>query len=132
MSLLSRDAILSADDIKTQDVEVPEWGGTIRLRAMTGTERDKLEASTVQTRGGKASMNMLNFRARLVAACAVDESGQRLFISDEDVKRLGNKNAAALNRVAEVASQISGMSESDVEELTEGFDDAPNESSTSD
>ena len=40
MTYLSRDAILQREDIKTEDVEVPEWGGTVRVRGMSGVQRD--------------------------------------------------------------------------------------------
>jgi len=42
--LLSRDAILAAP-IPTSDVEVPEWGGTVRIRALSARARvDLLDA----------------------------------------------------------------------------------------
>ena len=59
MTYLSRDAILQREDIKTEDVEVPEWGGTVRVRGMTGVQRDAFEASLIQqprpTAGGAES-----------------------------------------------------------------------------
>lgn len=130
--LLSRQQILEADDLVTKDIEVPEWGGTVRIRALTGAERDKLEQSMVKGRGPNASVNMVNFRARMVVAAAVDEAGHALFISEDDVKQLGNKSSKALDRLAEAASRLSGMSEKDIEELTQGFDDAQSDDSTSD
>ncbi len=45
MGLLTKDDILGADDLATEDVEVPEWGGCVRVRALTGTERDAFEAA---------------------------------------------------------------------------------------
>jgi hypothetical protein len=35
MTLLSKSAILCANDLQTEDVEVPEWGGVVRLRSFT-------------------------------------------------------------------------------------------------
>ena len=32
LNLLSRDAILQAQDLPHEDVEVPEWGGMVRVR----------------------------------------------------------------------------------------------------
>lgn len=32
---LTAQAILAADDIPTEDVEVPEWGGAVRMRGLT-------------------------------------------------------------------------------------------------
>lgn len=131
MALLSRDQILAADDLKTEDVEVPEWGGSVRIKMLTGTERDKFEASTVEVRGGKPQQNLANLRARLVSLCIVNEDGERVF-SKGDVAALGMKSASALERVFQACSKLNGISDADVEELTEGFDDDPAGSSSSD
>jgi len=48
MSLLSKTAILAANDLKSEDIEVPEWGGAVRVRSFTGRERDAFEASMVR------------------------------------------------------------------------------------
>jgi hypothetical protein len=131
VSLLTKEQILGADDRRTEDVEVPEWGGTVRVRALSGRERDAYEAGIVQVRGdGSRNVTLENIRSRLVSLTAVDESGERIF-SDGDVKALGEKSAAALERVFDVARKLSGLSEDDVEELAGDFDDAPNGDSTS-
>ena len=114
--LLTREAILQADDLPRELVEVPEWGGALYVRALTGAERDAFEQSIVETRGKNTRMNLRNIRARLVALTVVDEDGNRLF-SDDDVEALGRKSAAALNRVFEVAQRLSGLRPEDVEEL---------------
>lgn len=121
MALLSAKAILDADDLVTEDVQVKEWGGTVRVRALTGAERDKLEASLVEQKGKHQKLNMINFRAKLVAATAIDDKGHLLF-EEKDVLQLANKSGGALDRVADVASRLSGMSEADVAELTENLD----------
>lgn len=131
MALLTAAEILAADDLPTEDVEVPEWGGTVRVRALTGAERDALEASVVEQKGRKTKTNLKDFRAKLVARSVVNEAGQLAF-SESDIRALSQKNAGALDRVASVASKLSGMSEEDVEELTEGFDGDPSEEPTSD
>ena len=48
MTLLSKTAILTANDLQTEDVEVPEWGGAVRVRSFTGRERDAFESSMVR------------------------------------------------------------------------------------
>jgi hypothetical protein len=131
MALLSREQILTASDIRTEDVEVPEWGGSVRVRALTGVERDAYETTIVNIRSdGSKVMNLRNLRARLVAVSCVDEDGNRLF-TDADAMELGNRSASALERVFDVAQKLSGLSASDVEELAEGFGDAPSGDSTS-
>jgi hypothetical protein len=120
MAYLSADQILGADDLKSEDVPVPEWGGTVLVRGMTGSARDKFEASLMNDGmdGVDKAKALDNYRARLSAACMVDGEGKRLFRSDAEVRRLGEKSADALSRVADVATRLSGLSASDVEELT--------------
>ena len=36
MSLLSKTAILAANDLKSEDIKVPEWDGAVRVRSFTG------------------------------------------------------------------------------------------------
>ena len=113
---LSRDDILQINDLLTEEVYVPEWGAWIRVRALTGAERDAFEQSIVEQRGKDTRMNLRNIRAKLVAMCVVDEEGNRVF-RDEDAELLGKKSAAALNRLFEVAQRLSGLRPEDVEEL---------------
>lgn len=124
MALLDKAAILAATDLGHEDVAVPEWGGTVRVRVMSGHERDAWEASFItqaldRGRGGLAG-SMQNVRARLVAQTAVDADNARLF-TDSDVEALGAKSAAALDRVFAVAQRLNGLNEKDIEELGKVF-----------
>ncbi len=127
MAYLSRESILASDDTVYEDVEVPEWGGTVRLRGLTGAERDRMEASIASN---PKKPNLTNFRSRMCASSIVDESGQPVF-GTADISALGNKSAAALERVFSVAIRLSGMSETDITELTEDLDGAQPASSIS-
>ncbi len=108
---LSRDQILSAQDRKFEEVDVPEWGGSVRIGVMSGALRDAWEQSLV----GKSGPNILNIRARLVAFSAVDDEGKRLF-SEADAEALGDKSATALDRCAKVSQKLNGLTEEDLEE----------------
>ena len=130
MSLLSKTAILAANDLKSEDVEVPEWGGAVRVRSFTGRERDAFEASMVRGEGRDRKVDLTNMRARLVGLTVIDETGQRLF-TDEEVDLLGAKSGAALDRVFAIAQKLNGLSGSDVEELTKNSSGVPSAVSTS-
>lgn len=130
MALLSKDAIFSQDDSKTEDVSVPEWGGTVRVRSLTGAERDDFEASMIHQVGNTARANMRNMRAKLVSLSAINEDGSPLFAA-ADVIKLGQRSASALDRLFSSCQRLSGLGEDDVKELAEGFGDAPNGASTS-
>lgn len=106
---LSRDDILAAEDSSTVCVAVPEWGGDVLVGTITGSQRDTFESAMA---GGKMS----NIRARLVALACRDDDGKRLF-ADKDVVALGEKNAAALDRVFTAALKHNAFSADDVEEI---------------
>ena len=128
--MLTRDQIFGADDLKTETVNIPEWGGAVSVRSMTAADRDEYEQSMVNSRGPDEKSNMRNIRARLVVCAVVDEHGKRLF-SDVDVEVLGAKSAKAVNRVFKIAARLNALNESDVEELAKNSDAGPSEDSPS-
>ncbi len=110
MKLLSKEAILAADDLPREIVSVPEWGGQVCVRTMTGTDRDAFEASLISRDSSSSSQDqrMQNVRARLVSLTLCGESGERLF-HDADIESLGRKSARALDRVFAVAQRLNGI-----------------------
>ncbi len=110
MALLNKQQILEANDLPTQDVPVPEWGGTVRVRGLDGEASTKFSAGMVKlnSQGEVESVAMDNFMAKLVSITVINENGQLLF-SEADVNALGRKSAKALKRVSDVASELSGI-----------------------
>lgn len=132
MALLGRNQILDAKDLLTEDVPVPEWGGDVRIRMLTGEERDAYEASMVDMKkDGTAKTNRENVRARLLILCIVNEQGEQMF-NKADIKMLGRKSAKAMERIINKCNELNGISEEDEAALAEGFDNAPDEGSTTD
>lgn len=117
VKFLSRDDILQVKDIKTEVVQVPEWGGAVKVKGLNGTQRNEYEQSLIDMNGKNVKMNMKNAVAKLVALTVVGEDGKRLF-EQADVEALGQKSGAALNRIYEVAMRLSGLSDADMDELT--------------
>lgn len=128
--LLNRETILKASDIETEDVEVPEWGGTVRVTGLTGTEKGNYEATLMTTKGIDIQMNLKNATVKLVALSIVDEEGKRIFTA-ADIETLGSKSSKALNKVYTVASRLSGLSKEDMKELTENLNETPSDFFTS-
>ena len=129
--ILNRDDILAVQDIETKQVPVPEWGGDVYVKGMTGAERDAFETTIIVDHGNKQTVTTENIRAKLAAFSVVDEEGVLMF-SVKDIKALGKKSAAALQRVFDVAKELSGIGDDDIEELVEGlkadpFDDSPSD-----
>ena len=132
---LGRQDILKADDLGIEIVEVPEWGGVVRVRGLTGEERDLWESEVADARYGENRQGqpviLRNARARRVARCVVDEDGKRVF-RDADIKALGQKSGRALDRVFDVAAALSGISEAEVEDIRKNLRAASSGNSPSD
>ena len=116
---LSRDQILRADDLKTETVPVPEWGGEVLMRTMTGSERDTFEGRFLS-----GNRNVSDARAWIAATLIVDDQGKPVF-SPGDVAELGRKSASALQRVFEVGMRLSGLSGDEVEDMEKNSGPAP-------
>lgn len=119
--LLGRDDILWFDDRQYEYVEVPEWGegAVVKVRGMTGSERDAFEGSLMKESADRkrgTRMDWTDLRSKLIVRCVVDEQGERIF-TDADVKAVGNKSAAALQRIFEVCQKLSRLTDEDVDEL---------------
>lgn len=128
--LLTRQEILSIRDIRTETVFVPEWGGAVRIKAMTGKERDAWETALFQIDGKDVKMNKENLRAKLVALTVVDEAGQRLF-TEADVEALGSKSAAALDRIYQASQKLSGLTPDDIKEMEKNLETDHSDSTAS-
>ena len=124
-------SVLDLRDLQDELVDVPEWGYRLRVRSLTGTERDAFEISLLENRGKSREVNLSNMRAKLVAASVRKTDDGRVF-TDGQVEALGKKNAAALQRVFRVAQRLSGLAEDEVDELTAALGEDPSVGSGSD
>ena len=125
-NLLTKDQILSADDLTTKDVFVTPWGGTIRIRTMTASERDHFEQKMFS--GGKKQARMDDIRATLVSIAVVGENGERMF-SDKDVKALSKKSAAAMDQIFAEVQKLNAVSDEDVEDMAKNSEETPDDNS---
>jgi hypothetical protein len=131
VKILTRQDIVDAQDIQTETVEVPEWGGAVIVKMMSGAQRDQyVQSATTLRPDGTRETNMVNVQSRLVVMCAVDEQGNLLFGPDE-VEHLGRKSAKAIERVFTVASRLNGLGSDDVGEAVKNSAPGPNGSSPS-
>jgi hypothetical protein len=106
---LTKDQILEARPLPFEDVEVPEWGGTVRVRGLTSAECDEFAASLViRTNGGRAQANRELYCAKLLARCLVSASDERL-LTEADIHALGRQSAIVIQRLALLAERLSGL-----------------------
>jgi hypothetical protein len=108
MSFLSKDQILAAQDRQYAEVDVPEWGGKVRLSSLTARQSLELDAVTKKFQEGKVADPI----GPLLVACIVDADGKPIFTKD-DLDGLGKKNPAVILRLAEHIKKLNGIAEAD-------------------
>ena len=123
MSCLTASQILAADDTKTEAIDVPEWGGTVYVKTLRGTDRDSFEESLSKEKDKP-------FRSRFLVMTLCDEKGKLLFTADQ-VASLGEKSSLVLNRVFDKAWEINYLSPKAVDELGKDSPSAQSDVSTS-
>lgn len=113
--LLSRDSVL-ASSLPVEDVEIPEWGGVIRIQAMSA-------ARGAEYMRASQKINPDHILALLVTFCAVDGQGNLLF-TPEDAASLIEKEMDPINKLGQAAVRINGMRKAAAENLAEPQDGA--------
>jgi hypothetical protein len=122
-----RAVILAADDLVKVPITLPAWtDAPLFVRTMSGAERDTFEASILD----KTGQTLSNIRAKLAVRTLVDENGNRIF-TDADAAALGDKSAAELQKVFNVARKLNKLSNDDVDELVKNSNGDPSADSTS-
>lgn len=121
---LTRDEILAAEDRQVEEVSAPEWGGIVRVQAISAMDRDRYEqrVSGMKDWGG--------IRATLCVQCIVDDEGNRIF-TDDDIEALSQKSGAVIDRVFEVARRLNGMTDEDIQEMEKNSETEPTDVSIS-
>jgi hypothetical protein len=119
--MLTKEQILKASDIKTEAVKVPEWGGEVLVKGLTGGEYDEFQDSLTTGSGKNVKVNLEAARAKLCARCMIDDEGNRLF-ADKDVSALNRKSSSALARVWKAASNLCGLDDEELEQTVKNLE----------
>jgi len=114
--MITRDAIFAAKDLPLEPVEVPEWGGTVYVRTMSGVERDNFDTKVMRRSRNGADFDIKGLRVQVVILTACNEEGELLF-SDKDNEELSKKNSLVLDRICNAARRVNGILGGDEEAL---------------
>ena len=126
--ILSRAEILGATDLVTDSVNVPEWGGDVRVTELSAAERVKLEEAFFGPGAGQFSVR--TYALQLVQRCAIDEAGARLF-APEDLDALGERSPVAIDRVFQAALKVNGLLPGAVEDAGKNSSRGPDAAASS-
>lgn len=108
---LNKQQILAAKTWPTFDFEVPMWGGSIRIRALSAGERLALakEAGGDKLDGEAA----FRFFAKVICMSVIDDEGRLVFDTEADYQLLLARDWDTLQLVAQNVMRFNGMSGDD-------------------
>lgn len=109
--ILSLDELVAADDSTYETVEVPEWGGSVRLRSLTKQQQYDIRRQAMV--GGEVDVT----RVELLALLACMEEPK---LSEEHIGVLQEKNAMVVNRLLKRVARLAGLDEEEAVKEAEG------------
>jgi len=110
--ILTKRDVLKQKTLKTETVDIPEWGGSLIVQEMTAAQRDSFEDWVLSKGDDKSSKGT---RVAIIINTVVDENGKPFF-TDLDALELGKKPGIIIDRIASVGLRLSGMSEGSIKE----------------
>lgn len=130
MALLNRNQILEANDIQTKDIEVKEWGGTIRIKQLSAKEYNDIFMNMINIRKMAAkqlskknadenleeAINELaikNQKILIIIKSVVDENMNPVF-TEADMELLYQKNTNVINKIIAEIEEFNSVSTEDV------------------
>lgn len=108
--------ILAADDITTEEVEVPEWGGTVTIQGFTKARQQQLRKMATDPRTGQLDNEKLEMQIFIYGV--IDPKFEPVQATE-----LKEKSAGALDTVITRILAISGMTRESVQEATKSIPD---------
>ncbi|MGB0437228.1 MAG: hypothetical protein ACPGIJ_09705 [Mycobacterium sp.] len=113
---LTREAVLAADDRQVELFEVPEWGGSVPLRAPDAWQLSEYNSSIIDINadgdGGFATVPKLEGADVKLAAIGIADADGPWFTVEE----LKHKSAGAVSRIAKRLREMSNMGKDALEE----------------
>lgn len=105
---LSRESILNVDDLRREEMEIPEWKGVITVRSLRGSERDRWARDVLDERGKPKE----NLNAMLIYYGCEEPKFEK-----EDIEILQQKSVAVTERIVRKIMELSGISLESVDEI---------------
>lgn len=112
MTRLTKSEILAADDIEERDVDVPKWGGTVRIRTFSKRKADEMrKQATLKDRAtGKETVDRDKLEALLFVEGVIDPQ-----FDLNDYEQLLEKSDTAVSVILKAIIEASGLSEAAVD-----------------
>lgn len=113
MTMLNLTEIMEAEDVTEKDVEVSEWGGTVRVRSLSHRTMRKIKKD-IAAQGEEATEDALEIQ--LLVKGMVEPS-----VSVEEAEHLMDKSSSAIMKILNAILGQSKAGEKSVKEEEKNF-----------
>ena len=104
-TILNREAVLAAQDVQREYVDVPEWNGGVYVQTISA--RAGLEMVSRRSEADEKNQAVVGIEL-ILAQTVVDEAGNLLF-NAEDLPALMDKSRTAIDRIVAAAMRLNKM-----------------------
>jgi hypothetical protein len=111
--ILTVEEILAVEDLREKVVEVPEWGGCVKVRGLSKAESQRINREAMDDQG---NLDMGKWEMLMAHAAIVEPT-----FESAQVEALKEKSAIAVNRVVAAALEVSGLGGDALTEAEKSF-----------
>lgn len=107
---LNKHQIFASNDLKESFVDMPEWGGKVKIKALSVQEQLDYDAFLV-TKPKEIEMAL-----HLIIMACVDNNNNKLF-NEKDIDSLKQKNSQNLFKLVNEILKLNNQNANDIDEL---------------
>lgn len=115
MTALSKEQILSADNYRREQVEMPEWGGHVFVTAVSAADWMDFQDEAAKDRDTEKGFSTAPWVGRMLVRTIVDGNGARIF-GDDDGPGLMRLPLKVINRLYRAADKLNDFTGRGVKE----------------
>ena len=134
--VLTKDEIRRAVDYEIKVLEIPSWGGNVRIKSINGADRDQftdLIAKNTSFIAGKKSVKMNGIMPAMLIMSVVDVNDKNVFEDNKEDKDLIQfKTATVTEEIFNACMVLSGLGDEAVDDAEKNLKSDLNASSGSD
>src|SRR6187551_3218851 len=100
--MLTADDIWAADDIEEKVIDVPEWGGSVKIRALTLKQIANVAMKAIRTN----AQGVQETQRELSVIMTLQEGMIEPKLSPQEARKLSEKSATAVTRIVQAINAL--------------------------
>lgn len=99
-NILTAEEVLAADDLPTETIEIPEWGGSVKVRSFTKAQQQEIRVKATK---GNGEIDESRLEMLLVLHALIEPQ-----FSEDQLAQLAEKSASAIDGILTTINSLAG------------------------